>query len=243
MARLRLLSYNIRSMRDDTAALARVIRACAPDVLCVQEAPRFFRWRQHAARLGRAAGLTYVCGGAPSCGTMIMSTLRPAVERAEEVTFPLTRGLHRRGLAMAVLRFGGGSGGGGGGGVDAVRLGVISCHLSLQRAERYEQGRLLLRHVEALGVPAVVAGDVNERPGGRTFRLLAGRLTDGWAAAPEGGEFTSTAREPHQRIDAVFCTPGVEVEGCGVPEALPGLDPDDLRRATDHLPVLATLRV
>ncbi|MGP3971552.1 endonuclease/exonuclease/phosphatase family protein [Streptomyces sp. 6N223] len=236
-------------MRDDTAALARVIRACAPDVLCVQEAPRFFRWRQHAARLGRATGLTYVSGGAPSCGTMIMSTLRPAVEHAEDVTFPLTRGLHRRGLAMAVLRFGSGGppGNGGvaaGGGADAARLGVISCHLSLQRAERYEQGRLLLRHLDALGAPAaVVAGDINERPGGRTFRMLAGRLTDAWAAAPEGGEFTSTASEPHQRIDAVFCTPSVEVVGCGVPAALPGLDPADLRRATDHLPVLATLRV
>ena len=48
---VRVLSYNIRSMRDDTAALARVIRACAPDLVLVQEAPRFFRWRKAAARL------------------------------------------------------------------------------------------------------------------------------------------------------------------------------------------------
>jgi endonuclease/exonuclease/phosphatase family metal-dependent hydrolase len=230
---LRLLSYNIRSMRDDTAALARVIRACAPDVLCVQEAPRFFRWRQHAARLGRATGLTYVTGGASTgCGTMIMSTLRPVVERTEDVTLPLTLGQHRRGLAMAVLRF------------ETVRLGVISCHLSTQRAERYEQGRLLLRHLAGLGTQAaVVAGDLNDRPDGRTFRLLAKELTDAWATAPEGGEHTSTAQTPYQRIDAVLCTPAVEVVGCGVPTALPGVHPEDLRRATDHLPVLATLRL
>jgi endonuclease/exonuclease/phosphatase family metal-dependent hydrolase len=237
VAQLRLLSYNIRSMRDDTAALARVIRACAPDVLCVQEAPRFFRWRQHAARLGRATGLTYVTGGAPTgCGTMIMSTLRPVVERTEDVTLPLTLGQHRRGLAMAVLRFGDGAG--------AARLGVISCHLSTQRAERYEQGHLLLRHLAALGTPAaVVAGDLNDRPDGRTFRLLAGELTDAWAAAPEGGEYTSTAQTPYQRIDAVLCTSAVEVVGCGVPHALPGVNAEDLRCATDHLPVLATLEV
>lgn len=238
MPELRLLSYNIRSLRDDTAALARVIRACAPDVLCVQEAPRFYRWRSHAARLGRATGLRYVTGGAPTAGTMIMSTLRPTVERTQDMPFPLTRGQHRRILATAVLRFGAGA--------EAVRLGVACCHLSTQREERYRQGRLLLEHLAALGTPAtVLAGDLNDRPGGRTFRLLAGEqgLTDGWAAAPEGGEFTSTARDPHQRIDAVLAAGAVEVLGCGVPQGLPGLDPEDLRRATDHLPVLARLRV
>ncbi|MGW5694584.1 endonuclease/exonuclease/phosphatase family protein, partial [Streptomyces asiaticus] len=53
---VRVLSYNIRSMRDDREALARVIRACAPDVVCVQEAPRFFRWRKAAAWLARETG-------------------------------------------------------------------------------------------------------------------------------------------------------------------------------------------
>lgn len=42
---IRVLSYNIRSLRDDTDALARVIKACAPDLVLLQEAPRFFRWR------------------------------------------------------------------------------------------------------------------------------------------------------------------------------------------------------
>lgn len=38
-ALIRVLSYNIRSMRDDTDALARVITACAPDLVLIQEAP------------------------------------------------------------------------------------------------------------------------------------------------------------------------------------------------------------
>ncbi|MDX2782679.1 endonuclease, partial [Streptomyces caniscabiei] len=48
---------------------------------------------------------------------------------------------------------------------------------------------------------------------------------------------------PHQRIDAILATPGIEVLGCGVPLGVPGLTDDDLRAATDHLPVLAALRV
>ncbi|MFC7643570.1 endonuclease/exonuclease/phosphatase family protein [Streptosporangium lutulentum] len=36
---IRVASYNVRSMRDDTAALGRVITGLRADVLCVQEAP------------------------------------------------------------------------------------------------------------------------------------------------------------------------------------------------------------
>ncbi|WP_049570155.1 endonuclease/exonuclease/phosphatase family protein [Streptomyces sp. SBT349] len=233
---IRLLSYNVRSLRDDKAALARVIRACAPDVLCVQEAPRFAGWRARAARLARATGLMYVTGGATACGPMILAAALAAVVTTADVTLPLTPGLHRRGLATAVLRFAGGP-----------RLAVVSCHLSLSERERHRQGPLVLDRLEALmgtGAHAgVVAGDINESPGGRTFRLLGRRLTDGWARAPEGEEFTGPAVAPDRRIDAVFCTPGVTVLGCGVPSGLPGLGPGDLTRATDHLPVLARLRL
>ncbi|KAB7842831.1 endonuclease/exonuclease/phosphatase family protein [Streptomyces mobaraensis] len=229
---VRVLSYNIRSMRDDVGALARVIRACAPDVVCVQEAPRFFRWRKAAARLARASGLVYVTGGATASGPMILSTLRPHVERTEDVLLPRTPGLHQRGLATAVLRFG------------RARLGVVSCHLSIRDEERYAQGRLVLSRLAALGVPhGVVAGDLNDRPDGRTFGLLAGELQDGWAVKPWGREHTTRLGDPLQRIDAVFATAGVEVLGCGVPMGLPGVSEADLRAATDHLPVLAALRV
>lgn len=230
---VRLLSYNIRSMRDDRRALARVVRACAPDVVCVQEAPRFFRWRKHASWLARECGLVYVTGGAPATGPMILATLRVTVEHAEDVLLPHTPGLHRRGFATAVLRFG-----------PSARLGVLSCHLSLQTDERQAQGRMLLERLAALGTThRVAAGDLNERPRGRTFRRLAAELQDGWAVRPWGGEHTSTPHDPHQRIDAVLASGGIDVLGCGVPAGLDGVSGADLRAATDHLPVLAALRV
>ncbi|MER5751162.1 endonuclease/exonuclease/phosphatase family protein [Streptomyces sp. NPDC002088] len=229
---IRVLSYNIRSMRDDTAALARVIGACAPDLVLVQEAPRFFRWRKKLARLAAASGQVIVSGGGTAAGPAILSSLRATVERTEDVLLPLTPGLHRRGFSTAVVRFG------------RARLGVLSCHLSLQQDERYGQGGMLLDRLAGLGVEHVIAGgDLNERPAGRTFRRLAEGLQDCWATAPWGGEYTSTPTDPHQRIDALFATRGVEVLGCGVPAGQPGVTDADLRAATDHLPVLAALRV
>lgn len=142
---VRVLSYNIRSMRDDTAALARVIAACAPDLVLIQEAPRFFRWRKKLARLAAASDLVILSGGASAAGPALLCSLRATVERTEDVLLPLTPGLHRRGFATAVVRFG-----------DA-RIGVLSCHLSLQKDERYAQGGMLLDRLAALGVEHAVA--------------------------------------------------------------------------------------
>jgi endonuclease/exonuclease/phosphatase family metal-dependent hydrolase len=219
-------------MRDDTDALARVVRACAPDLVLVQEAPRFFRWRKKLARLASDTGLVILSGGAPAAGPALLCSLRATVERTDDVLLPLTPGLHRRGLAAAVVRFG------------AARLGVLSCHLSLDAAERRAQAGLLLKHLDGLGAPhAVAGGDLNEEPGAPAFDQLAQSLRDCRAQAPWGAEHTSPAVGPRRRIDALFATPGVEVLGCGVPADLPGVHPADLVAATDHLPVLAALRI
>ncbi|WP_327711525.1 endonuclease/exonuclease/phosphatase family protein [Streptomyces sp. NBC_00464] len=229
---VRVLSYNIRSMHDDFAALARVIRACAPDLVLLQEAPRFFRWRKRAARLAAATDLVILGGGATAAGPLLLCSLRATVERTEDILLPLTPGLHRRGFATAVVRIAG------------TRIGVLSCHLSLERRERRAQAERLLETVDAMGVDhVVVAGDLNDVPSGRAFRLLAGRLQDCWAVRPRGGEHTFPPHDPHKRLDAVFATGGIEVLGCGVPTGLPGIFEADLLAATDHLPVLAALRV
>ncbi|MFE7784347.1 hypothetical protein ACFU5I_25175, partial [Streptomyces libani] len=65
----------------------------------------------------------------------------------------------------------------------------------------------------------------------------------GGGAGGGGGPPPPPPHDPHQRIDAIFTTEGVEVLGCGVPHGLAGVREADLRAATDHLPVLAALRV
>ena len=54
---LRLMTWNVRSLRDDREAVIRVLEKAAPDVLFVQEAPRFLRAQSKLAALARQAGL------------------------------------------------------------------------------------------------------------------------------------------------------------------------------------------
>ncbi|MFE2405133.1 endonuclease/exonuclease/phosphatase family protein, partial [Streptomyces rubiginosohelvolus] len=180
---IRVLSYNVRSLHDDTAALARVIRACAPDLVLVQEAPRFFRWRKAAARLAKSSDLVVLSGGATAAGPLLLCSLRARVERTEDVLLPLTPGLHRRGFATAVVRIAG------------ARVGVLSCHLSLQHDERLAQADRLLEQLASMGVEhAVAGGDLNDVPTGKAFRHLAGELQDCRAGGPRGG--APTRRPP-----------------------------------------------
>ena len=89
-------------MRDDRAALARVIRGANPDLVCVQEAPRFLRWRSTCAALARTSGLVVVGGGRVGGANLIMSTLAVDVVDVACVAFSTDPGLHHRGAAIAV---------------------------------------------------------------------------------------------------------------------------------------------
>ena len=131
MPTLRLLSYNVRSLRDDPAAVARVIRSAYPDVVCIQEAPRFLRWRSTCAELARRSGLVVVTGGRGAGANLVLSTLAVEVGHTAEVLFTRDPKLHQRGTAIAVLSLGG------------ARFAVAGTHLDV-----VEQPRL--RHVDEL---------------------------------------------------------------------------------------------
>ena len=226
MPELRLLSYNVRSLRDDRDAVAAVIRACEPDVVCVQEAPRFLRWRSKRAALARLSGLV-VATADRTGGLMVMTSLRAKVLATSFARLPKSPKRHQRAVVGATVELGG------------ARWRVASVHLSLDDSERLSH----LPHLwEALrpdyDVPLVVAGDINERPDGAVWRELASRLQDCYvvAGASSPGDTYSAAR-PHKRIDAVFADKRLEVLECRAVNGVPGLDV-----ASDHLPVLAVLR-
>ncbi len=98
---LRVLSYNVRSLRDDPEAVATVIRSSRPDVVCLQEAPRFLRWRSKSAALVRTSGLFVVTGGRPAGAMMLMARLGVDVHATRDLLLSRTPGLHQRGLAVA----------------------------------------------------------------------------------------------------------------------------------------------
>nr|WP_202420277.1 endonuclease/exonuclease/phosphatase family protein [Actinomadura rayongensis] len=227
---VRVLGYNVRSLRDDADAVARVIRALDPDVACLQEVPRFGDWRVRRRRLARACGMR-VAAGRRACGLAVLAA--PRVRRVAREFHLLTRvpGLHRRGLAVAVLE------------VDGARFAAASTHLDLRPEPRLahvrEVLRLLDRAADVHHAPVVLSGDVNEEPGGPSWTLLSADLRDAHAVAPAGESATFPARDPHRRIDGIFAAAPFGITGCGVPG-----DPAlarDYPRATDHRPVLADL--
>jgi endonuclease/exonuclease/phosphatase family metal-dependent hydrolase len=225
---LRLLSYNVRSMRDDRDALARVIRSAEPDVVCVQEAPRFLRWRSTCAALARSSGLVVVGGGRPAGANLIMSSLAVDVLKTVDVLFSKDAGLHQRGAALAAMRFRG------------SEFSVVGTHLDVK-------GEARLRHIVELNSaisrylppdkPVVVAGDMNDHPGSPTWLALTEQRIDAFTAAGNGSAFTSTAADPHQTIDGIFVDPRITVRSARV------LDGPDVQAASDHRPVLAELEL
>jgi endonuclease/exonuclease/phosphatase family metal-dependent hydrolase len=222
---IRVLAYNIHGLRDDADAVSAVMRACAPDVVCVQEAPRFSRWRSKRAAVARKAGLVVATADRPA-GLLILVSMRTHVGSTSFRLLPKSRNLHQRAVCSAALS------------VAGVSLTVASVHLSLDAGER-------LRHLPELraALPAdhtslVVAGDINEGPDGPVWRdLSAGGLRDAWATAGSGAGHTFSAASPHKRIDGVFVGAGFEVVECRAVDDVPGL-----AKASDHLPVLAVLR-
>ena len=224
MTDIRVLSYNIRALRDDADAVSAVMRACAPDVVCVQEAPRFFRWRSKRAAIARKAGLVVATTDRPA-GLLILVSMRTQVVSTSFRLLTKSGPLHQRAVCSAAVRVG------------DVRLDIANVHLSLDQDERRRHLPELWAALPTDHTSLVVAGDVNETPDGPVWRELATRFQDAWATRGAGAGHTFSARSPHKRIDGIFVGSGWEVVGCRAVDDAPGV-----AIASDHLPVLATLR-
>lgn len=138
---------------------------------------------------------------------------------------------------------------------DCGRYLHLNTHLDHRGEEaRRESARLIRRRLATLAasLPVVLTGDLNATPDSEPYRLLTAENLPG-AGAPlldalDGSRDrhygpTSTwtgfeAIEPGRRIDYVVVSPGVEVLAHGILS-----DHWDGRFPSDHLPVLATLRI
>ena len=225
---VRMLSYNVRSLRDDAAAVVRVIRSVQPHVVCIQEAPRLLRWRSKCAALARRSGLVVVTGGRTAAANLILSSLDVDVVTTRDVLFTEDHRLHQRGAALAVLRYGGES------------FAVAGIHLDLVAEPRIRHVGELDRALSGMvpdGTRTVVAGDINDLPGSAAWTQLTGDRLDVWATIGNGDGFTYSARSPRRRIDAIFTGPGV------VPISTRVIDSTDVRQGSDHRPVFVELEL
>ncbi|SBT48498.1 endonuclease/exonuclease/phosphatase family protein [Micromonospora narathiwatensis] len=220
---LRVVSYNIHSQRDDTAALAEVVRAAEPDVVIVQEGPRRFRWRQKCASLADSFGLVVAAGGLPALGNLLLVSLRVRVLATRCRRYSLTPGRHLRGAAYAECLAGG------------ARFLLAGSHLSTDPAERPAQATAFKRELAAATLPVVAGADLNEGPDGPAWRTVAAGLTDTAVAADRADRHTFPCADPRRRIDAVFVDPRIDVVDYDV------VDSPRTRRASDHFPILVDL--
>jgi len=207
------VTWNVRSLRDDPRGVAAALRELAPDLVCVQEAPRLWRWRSARRRLARRAGLRLLTRDR-ACGTLLLGSSRVRVHGAGTVRLPRRPGLHRRAAVHARVEVAG-------------HVLVVACtHLDLDPQARLDSARRVRAALPA--GPLVLGADVNDEPGSPGWSALAAGLVD----AGEGLGPTFSVAAPRRRIDALLVDPVLLVLARRVVDAGP---------VTDHRAVCADL--
>ncbi len=235
---LRVLTYNIKSLTLDWSAARRVVTDATPDVVLIQEAPRWLTGPRRMRRFARECGLHVVVGGWRGRGTAIL--LRPALlprlaaAQAVAVESRFAR-FHRgwptaRGYVLVRIAPPGNTPSSAGPRTPDV-LTLVSAHFSADAAARARHRRVY-RDLVLLEAPALVlGGDLNENPRGPSISALIPPLRH---ADPEQGP-TSPVREPRTRLDAFLVGDAVAV---GSAEVLQG---PDVLTGSDHRPVVITV--
>jgi endonuclease/exonuclease/phosphatase family metal-dependent hydrolase len=119
---------------------------------------------------------------------------------------------------------------------------VLVTHLGLTRRERRLQLDALLGPAwlgdPRCAAPRLLCGDLNCRPGSPDHRRLESVLVDAaLVSPPAAGSATFPARRPLVRLDHVLVSPDLRVVRTTIPRG------PELRRASDHLPLIADLEV
>ena len=168
--------------------------------------------------------MRYVVGGRNAGSNLIVVRPGVCVESTYASKIPQPLFQPRRGIAAAQLR------------VEGAPVSVVSCHLSLVAERRVTEVERVIAVARRLPGPVVVAGDLNDRPAGPSWRRLAeagyvDHGTDDWLTFP--------ATAPAKRIDAVL-VPGTTVVSH---HGDPGVDEELQRHASDHRAVMVVIEV
>ncbi|HLN75810.1 MAG TPA: endonuclease/exonuclease/phosphatase family protein [Nocardioidaceae bacterium] len=225
MPALRVMTYNIWMGGRRGSLLDQAVREADPDVLLVNETPKTpLLWKHRCRELVEGWGMRYVAGGRDAGSNLI--AVRPGIgvksKSATKLHEPLFQ--PRRGIAAAQLRVGG------------TLVGVVSCHLSLDAERRAVEVERVLDVARRLRGTVIVAGDLNEGPGGANWhRLRAAGYVDHGSNAWK----TFPAEAPTKRIDALLVRGTAPVSHHGDP----GVPEDLQKQASDHRAVMAVVDV
>ncbi|MGO3210610.1 endonuclease/exonuclease/phosphatase family protein [Brachybacterium sp. AOP42-B2-9] len=229
---LRILTWNLWELRGDLSALIEAVQDLQPDVLLIQEAPRFVLPTARLRWFARQIDRRILVGGAGGRGLAILATDEVAAQVIRRGAHPVAQTVsdlnstYPRGVAAVRLSVPGGG---------AVVL--SSTHLALQEDNRMRHAEHLAALVRGAGAPVIVGGDLNETASGSARRFLAPLLTD----PADQAEHTFPAASPARRIDAILTTAGVTVQEARAVRATERVSEERLSGASDHLPTLLSI--
>jgi len=245
VARVRLMTYNVRACSVGSCGgavdrVAAAIGAAEPDVVALQEVEAGVarsglrdQTQELADRLGWQSHFQPAMkgNGGGAFGNALLSRL-PVRLVASGLLPQLLVGVVRepRGVSWHSVE------------VDGRELQVLVTHLGLARRERLAQIEALLGPLwmgdPRCATPHLLCGDLNCRPGSPEHRRLETTLVDAsLVSPPSGGSATFPALRPLVRLDHVLVSPDVRVLRTAVPRSR------DLRRASDHLPLIVDLEL
>jgi len=242
----RVMTYNVHRCRGLDRAwsperIAQVIASCHPDIVALQELDVGRARSGHidqAEAIARDLGMDVQFFPALRVmeelyGDAILSRWPAKTVKAGALPALRLPGLEPRGALWSAIR------------VAGVTVQVLNTHLSVLGRERRMQVDTLLGP-EWLGhpdcrAPVIVMGDFNATTRSRAYRRLSERFRDVYRACPRRHHAPSRAtfptRFPRLCLDHIFVGQTVDViNACTVRTPLASF-------ASDHLPVLAELKV
>jgi endonuclease/exonuclease/phosphatase family metal-dependent hydrolase len=220
-----VMTYNILGARHPEG-LGKLVRQVRPDVLVVNETPKFpilsyFQCR----RLARDWKLRFRAGGRGAGSNMIVTSDRVAMISASARRIPQPSSQPRRGVVAIQAE------------LDGQPIGFVGCHLSLVATSRvHEVTDYVLVAADRLEGPVVLAGDLNETPGEPAWQRI---LDAGFVDHGGPAELTFPAAAPKRRIDVVLVRGDVTV----LEHRVADVDPLMFAQSSDHRPVTAMIQL
>lgn len=229
---LRVASYNIRKAigtdrRRSPERILAVLAEVDADIIALQEADRRFGPRvaalpplliDHHSDY-RPAPLNIQVDSLGWHGNAILVRKSAEIRMSDIVHLPY---LEPRGAVIAEVAL-----------ANGAELRLFGMHLDLSGLWRRRQATAILHaHAGASAMPTILAGDLNE------WRGAGGCLLDfarHFAFAPCGRSFPSA--RPIGQLDRIMHCDRLELIDCGVHDSILA------RRASDHLPIWADLRL
>ncbi|WP_375382218.1 endonuclease/exonuclease/phosphatase family protein [uncultured Sphingomonas sp.] len=229
---IKVASYNIHKgigsdRRRNPTRILDVLAEIDADVVALQEADRRFGERAQVIDphlleeqgLWKAAPVGHRSASMGWHGNALLVRRAATVLDCEAMHLPA---LEPRGAAMVDVD------------IDGQPLRVVGMHLDLSGLWRRKQARAIISHIATCShsLPTVLMGDLNE------WSVASGCLRDfarDYRFAPTGPSFH--ARRPIARLDRIMASPAWRIVDGGVHSSATA------RRASDHLPIWATLEL